>query len=263
MWRRRSRHSTGWIVAILAAALAVPALGVVVRQGNLQISISAQLQPYKLPRIGTAPINVFIAGHIASTDGQTPPRLHRMEILLNRHGRIDTAGLPACHLRQIRTATNHQALRRCGRSLVGSGHFWASIVLPSQPAYHTTGRLTAFNGTLAGRPALFAHIYTSVPFPSSFAIGFSIRHVERGAYGTELSASLPEALGSWGFVNRIKLTIGRRFQYRGERHGYVNAGCPAAKGFGGAVFPLALATFHFAGSQTVRARVDRSCGVRE
>jgi hypothetical protein len=249
-------------ILILAAASAAPALAVVIEHGRLRISISAQLKPYRLPRAGRAPIDVFIAGHVASVDGSTPPQLRRMDVKLNRHGLIDGRGLPSCHLGEIATASNDQALSRCKQALVGSGHFWASVVLPDQPSYRTTGRLLVFNGVHAGRQALFAHIYTAAPFPSSFVVTFSIRHIDQGPYGTELSASLPQALGDWGVVNRIKMTLGRTYRQHGRQRGYVEAGCPAPPGTKVALFPLARLSFHFAG-QNLRSTITRSCGVRE
>lgn len=249
-------------VCLLVVA-AAPALGVVIQHGLLRISISTQVKPFKLPRTHSMPIDVFIAGHIASTDGQTPPQLQRMVIDLNSHGKIDTHGLPKCHSSEVSPSTNQQALERCGDALIGAGHFWASVVLPDQPSYHTTGRLLVFNGVQEGRPVVFAHIYTSVPFPDSFVVTFSIRHINDGPYGTRLSTSLPESLGDWGFVDRIKMTLGRRFRFKGQRHGYINAECPAPKGTRTVVFPLALATFRFAGGQQLKTHVTRPCGVRE
>lgn len=261
MWNRGSR----WIAlgaGLLAAAIAIPAAAVVVQQNGLRVSITAQLKPYKLPREGSAPIDVFIAGHIRSTDQSTPPQLRRMEVLLNRNGLIDTRAVPRCRLGQISPSTYDEALQRCGRSLVGAGHFWASIVLPDQPSYKTTGRLLVFNGIQGGRPAVLAHIYTAIPFPSSFVVSFAIRQVDRGPYGTLFSASLPEALGDWGFVDRIKMTLGRTVRRHGRTYGYIRAGCPALDGTRTAVFPLALASFHFAGGRTIQATIPRSCGVR-
>jgi hypothetical protein len=246
----------------VAAVAVAPALAVVIQHGRLRVTIAVQMKPYKLPRGEMAPIDVFIAGHIASTDGSPPPQLRRMEIKLSRRGRIDGTGLPRCRLEEIATSTGEQALARCAPALVGSGHFWASVVLPDQPTYHTTGQLLVFNGTKSGRPVLLAHIYTSTPFPSSFAIVFSIRHLDRGPVGTVLSASLPQALGDWGFVNRIKMTLGRTYRSHGHLHSFLGADCPAPKGFTAAVFRLATVTFHFAGHEEVRAPISRSCGVR-
>jgi hypothetical protein len=261
------RKGAGRAAALLGAlallSCAAFASAEVVQSGTLRISITTQLQPYKLPRVGTAPIAVFIAGHIGTTNGTTPPQLQRMDVKINRHGRLDFEGLPVCRLGQIQPGTNERALALCGDALVGSGHFWASVVFAEARPYHTTGRLLVFNGVRAGKPVLFAHIFTTVPFPSSFVVTFSIRQIHQGTYGTELSASLPQALGNWGFVDRIKMTLRRKYHYRGKLHSYVNAGCPAPKGFHAAVFPLALATFTFAGHQQLSATISRPCGVSE
>jgi hypothetical protein len=251
-------------IGLVVLVVTVRALGVVVQKGDLRVSVTAQLQPYKLPRVGRAPIDIFLAGHIASLTQTTPPQLEKMTIRLNRRGVLDTSGLPRCHQGEIAPASDHRALDRCGNSLVGSGHFWASIVLPGQRSYHTSGRLLVFNGVHRGHPVLFAHIYTLVPFPTSFVVTFVIRRSHSGAFGTELTASLPQALGDWGLVNRIKMTIGRAYRdQKGHTHGFVNAGCPAPKGFSNAVFSLAVADFNFAGGQHVRVPIDRACGVRE
>jgi hypothetical protein len=250
----------GALALLSCAALASAAS---VQDGTLRISITTQLQPYKLPRVGTAPIAVFIAGHIASTTGGTPPQLQKMDVKINRHGRLDFEGLPSCRLKEIQPGTNERALKLCGDALVGSGHFWASVVFAEARAYHTTGRLLVFNGVRAGKPVLFAHIFTTVPFPSSFVVTFSIRHIHQGPYGIELSASLPEALGNWGFVNRIKMTLRRKYRYQGHLHSYINAGCPAPKGTRAVVFPLALATFSFAANRRLSTTITRPCGVSE
>lgn len=255
---------TALAVGLLALASVVPALGVVVQRGELRVSVTARQQPYKLPRVGRAPIDIFLAGHISSISGATPPQLKKMTIRLNRRGVLDTNGLPRCHQGEIAPASDRRALERCGGSLIGSGHFWASIVLPGQRSYHTSGRLLVFNGVQRGRQVLFAHIYTLVPFPTSFVVTFVIRRSRSGAFGTELTASLPQALGDWGFVDRIKMTIGRTYRDRsGRTHGYITAGCPALKGSSIAVFSLADADFYFAGGEHLRAQIDRACGVRE
>lgn len=259
-WRRSTASA---LVGLALLAIAAGALAETVQQGTLRVSITTQIQPFKLPRVDPAPIKVFIAGHIDSTTGEVPPQLRRMTVLINRHGHLDTEDLPSCRVSQVRPATTRQALARCGGALVGSGHFWASVVLPDQVPYRTTGRLLTFNGTNHGKPALLAQIYTTQPFPSSFVVPFAVRKISRGPYGTELSASLPEALGSWGFVDRIKMTLGKIYTAGGRVHTYLRASCPAPRGTKTAPFPLALASFYFAGGDQLHARVNKSCGVRE
>ena len=251
-------------VGLLASlALVATSFAATVQEGTLRVSITTQVRPYRLPRTDPGPIDVFIAGHIASTTGDVPSQLTRMTILVNRHGVLDTSAVPVCPVGEIRPATTAHALECCGPSLIGSGHFWASVVFAEQGVYHTTGRLLAFNGTIGGRPAFLAQIYTTQPFPSSFVVPFSIRHIDRGPYGTELSGSLPQALGEWGFVDRIKMTLGREATIGGRTHSYLRASCPAPKGTDGASFSLALAHFYFAGGEQLEAGVPKSCGVKE
>ena len=190
----------------------------------------AQVAPHKLPRKTPAPIAVFIAGHVGTADGQVPPQLRRMSVKVNRHGLLQSRGLPVCELPQIQPGSTDHALEGCSDALVGSGRFWASVVFPDQAPYRTTGRLLVFNGRTKGRPALFAHIFTTQPFATSFVVTFKIKKISGGTYGTELSASLPQALGNWGFVDRIKLTLRRKYRYLGRSLSYFNAACPAPKG---------------------------------
>ena len=248
-----------------ATALTVVSLGqaAVVQQGNLRIGVLAQILPYKLPRVGTAPIAVFVSGHVASPDGSVPPQLQRMNVKVNRHGLLQSKGLAACGAAEIRAVSSDQALANCSRALVGSGRFWATIVLPDQRPYPTRGRLLVFNGERKGRSVLLAHIYTTIPFATSFVIVFAIKRINEGPYGTELSASLPQALGSWGFVDRIKLTLRRKYQYKGKQRSYFNAGCPAPPGTRVTSYPLAYADFSFAGQETIGLTVPKACGVKE
>lgn len=259
---RRRVLSTVAIATVLLA-LGTLASAAVIQDGNLRITVLAQIQPHRLPRTETAPIAVFVSGHVATPSGAVPPQLQRMSVRVNRHGRLDDTGLPACGAAQIEAVTSEQALHNCAPALVGSGRFWATIVLPDQRPYPTRGRLLVFNGHKAGKPVLYAHIYTASPFSTSFVITFAIKRIDRGPYGTELSASLPQALGSWGFVDRIKLTLRRKYTYRGHQRSYFNAACPAPVGTALTSFPLAYATFSFAAHKRIGLTVPKSCAVAE
>ena len=234
-----------------------------VQSGGLRITVLSQLKPYKLPRKDTAPIAVFVAGHLENAEGGVPPQLQKLRIEVNRHGLLQSRGLAVCEIPQVQPASTQRALAGCRDALIGSGQFWANIVLPDQGAYRSQGRLLIFNGRAHGKPVLLAHIYTTHPFNTSFVIPFAIRAIHDGPYGTELSASLPEALGSWGYLDRIKLTLRRTYRYRGKTLSYFNAGCPAPKGAKRASFPLAYAEFSFAGRPPMGATVQKTCGVEE
>jgi len=250
-------------LAMLTLAGASLASAAVVEDQGLRITVLSQIQPFKLPRTGTAPIAVFVSGHIATPTGEVPPQLQRMTIKVNRHGLLQSQGLPRCTPAQVQATSSERALSQCSDALVGSGKFYATVVFPDQRPYPTRGRLLIFNGRVKGKPVLFAHIYTQSPFASSFVITFAIKKISQGPYGTELSASLPQALGNWGFVDRIKLTLKRKYTSQGKQLSYFNAGCPAPQGTKTTAFPLALASFYFASHSPISLGVSKSCRVGE
>src|SRR4051794_262969 len=202
-------RKAGVLAVLLVLGTGAVAAAVVVQAAGLRITVLSQIMPVKLPRSEPAPIAVFVAGHLTTAEGNIPPQLQRLAIEVNRHGLLRSRGLPICHPHQVQPATTQRALANCGQALVGSGQFWAHIVLPDQTPYPTKGRLLIFNGRRQGRPVLLVQIYTHHPFDSAFLIDFSIRKISRGPYGTELSAAFPRALGEWGYVDRIKLTLKR------------------------------------------------------
>ncbi len=260
MSRRVKAGALGSAFLLTCVAIATAAT---VQQEGLRITVLSQIQPYKLPRAKPAPIAVFVAGHLDNAKGGVPPQLQKLTIDVNKNGLLQSKGLPSCQIAQVQPASTERALSNCREALVGSGRFWANIVLPDQGAYRTQGRLLIFNGRKGKKPVLLAHIYTSQPFNTSFVIPFSIRHISKGPYGTRLSASLPQALGTWGFLDRIKLTLRRKYTYEGRQLSYFNAACAAPKEAKRASFPLAYARFDFAGRPSIGATVEKTCGVKE
>ena len=234
----------------------------IVQRGKLRVTVRGGLAPRRLPRKGLAPIAVTVGGEISTSDGSDPPRLRTLRIELNRNGRLRYAGLPTCPYKRIQPASSARALTACRPALVGKGSFTADIALAGQEAYPTRGRLLAFNGVRGGKPVLFGQIYSARPFATSFVIVFAIERLRRGAYGTALDANLPKTLGTWGNLTGIKLTLSRRYSHKGRRRSYVSAGCPAPKGFPGAIFPLARTTFGFAGERSLRSVLSGHCKVR-
>src|SRR3954453_1912002 len=260
----RHRRARALIAAVLLSLFAAAAASAtVIQDGEVRVTMLSQIAPYKLPRVDTAPISVFVAAHVASTAGGVPPQLKRMDIKVNRHGLLRSEGLPVCRVSQMKTATSQKALQICAPALIGSGRFWAHIALPDQPPYPTHGRLLIFNGREGTTQQVLAHIFTSNPFPSSFVVAFALRRISSGTWGTELSASLPQALGDWSYVDRIKLNLKRKYHYRGKALSYFNAGCPAPPGTTAAAFPLARSAFYFEQRKVLEGNVTKACGVKK
>jgi hypothetical protein len=240
-------------MAFLITALAPSSASAEVAQKRgVRVSVAGKMSPNKLPRSGGAPISVSVAGHITATQPGALPKLERIAIAINSHGRLENRGIPVCRLGHISPSTTSEAQAACRGSLIGEGHFSANVKIPEQSPFPSEGKVLAFNGRLRGQPAIFAHIYGTQPVPTSYVLSFLIEKTQ-GTYGTVLEASLPGVTGEWGYVTGVSLDLDR---------GLVSASCPAPAGFPGVVFPLMRTSFGFAGGLTLRSTLTRSCRVR-
>jgi ABC-type amino acid transport substrate-binding protein len=261
---RRARRVLASIAALLLALAASTSaaapdagLSIIAQDGVLRVTVDGDLSPRALPRRGLAPVSVSVGGRVSTTDRSYPPQLQSLRIELNRHGHLDSTGLPVCPYDRIQPASTARALAACRPSLVGSGSFTADITLANQQPYPTKGRMLVFNSRRRGGPVLFGQIYAPKPFATSFVIVFTIGH-QRGTYGTVLDADLPGALGSWGNLTGLDISLTRRFTHRGSPRSYVSAGCPAPVG-SRALFRLARTTFGFAGGISLISVITDSC----
>jgi hypothetical protein len=247
--------------ALLTSGGDQPALASEVTQhGNLRVTFSGKISPHALPRNGTAPVAASIGGKVSTIDDSNPPQLRRFSIAINRHAHFDYTGLPICHLANIDPSTSAGALEACHSALIGEGSFSANVKIPEQSPFPSEGKVLVFNGRLHGQPVILAHVFGTKPVPTSYVLPFSIKS-SHGTYGTILETSLPQVTGEWGYVTGMTMTLNRRFNYRGHKHSYMSAGCPAPAGFPGAVFPFTRSSFSFAGGPELTSTLVRSCKV--
>jgi hypothetical protein len=245
-------------LAVLGAFIALGALAEaeVVQKGKVRINFDGSLAPKALPRTGSAPVRVSVGAKIAALAGTKPPQLKRISIAINSAGKFSPSSLPVCTVRDIQPSTTQNALAACGPSLVGTGTFAAKVLVGQQAAFPAGGKLYAFNGRYHGHPAILAHVYGTKPVPTSFTLPFEML-TGKGELGTVLTASLAGVTGKAGYITELSLDLGGG----GVAENYLTAGCPAPKGFGGAVFPFAKATFDFAGAD-LTSTLTRNCKVR-
>jgi hypothetical protein len=250
------------LLAIAALLGAGVAHGELSQNGDLRISFDGGFSPRSLPRDRPAPVTVKIEGAIGTTDGSHPPALRRLEIALNRNGKLSTQGLPACTSSQLQSTTTHTALERCRPALVGRGSFGAAVAFPSLNPFPAKGTILAFNGRQGGRAALLLHLYGTTPVRATFVLPLIISDKGTGQFGTVLSAKVPTLAGGLGSITNIALTIGRNYTYRGQPHSFISASCAAPAGFPGAVFSFARGSFYFADGRKLNTTLARDCHVR-
>jgi hypothetical protein len=247
------------LVALLCAAVASAELS---QKGTLRISFDGDITPRSLPRDHPAPVTLRVSGKIGTTDGSQPPPVQRIEIALNRAGRLSTLGLPACTGRLLQSTSTDVALERCRPALVGHGHFSANVQFPTTDAIPANGRMLAFFGLQNGRRALFLHLYITSPAQVTFVLPLIISKTTDGPFGTLLSAKVPRLAGGLGSVTGINLTVNRQYTYKGQRRSFLSASCAAPSGFTGGIFTLAQGRFHFAGGESLETTLTRNCKVR-
>jgi len=248
------------ILGLLGAGLAQAELS---QDGNVRISFSGDFSPRSLPRDRPAPVTVNVQGAIGTTDGSHPPAVRRIEIALNRNGRLSTQGLPECSGPLLQSTSTETALQRCRSALVGRGHFQAGVEFSSNSSpILATGKMLAFYGRDKGRPALLLHLYITTPVRATFVLPLAISRNPKGQFGTILSAKIPTLAGGLGSVTQIDLTIGRTYTYRGQPRSFISASCPAPAGFPGAVFTLARGSFYFVDGKKIDTSLARDCRVR-
>jgi hypothetical protein len=247
------------IACLLAAGLAQAEIE---QKGNVRITFSGDFSPHRLPRNELAPVTIDVKGAIGTTDGTHPPAVRRIEIAINRHGRLSTQGLPACSSPLLQSTSTETALKRCRPALVGRGHFAANVEFPSADPVLATGTMLAFYGKSNGKQALLLHLYATTPVRATFVLPLTISNRGNELFGTILSAKIPTLAGGLGSVTQIDLRIGRNYTYRGQRRSFVSASCPAPAGFPGAVFSLARGSFYFADGKKIETTLARDCRVR-
>jgi hypothetical protein len=257
--------------AALAAALAAVAVGVLalastsqavrVLKGNLVVVFEGTISPSKLPRTGAAPVGVQMGGKIKTTDRSAPPKLERIILDINRHGKLQTKGLPTCSLGKLRSISSQGAKRACGPALIGSGSVTSRVSLPGQGAFSSIGKLQAFNGRHHGHQAIFAQVASGAPLPLTYVIVFEVKK-KGGQYATSLNGVMPPIASEYGFISAFNLLLRRQYASHGERLSYASAGCPAPDGFTQVNFPFAKASFQFADGRVLSSKLVRKCTVR-
>lgn len=247
------------VVGLLGAGLARAEFA---QDGNVRISFTSDFSPHSLPRERLAPVTIDVRGAIGTTDGTHPPAVRRIEIAINRHGRLTTQGLPACSGPLLQATSTETALSRCRQALVGRGSFAANVEFSNAEPVLATGTMLAFYGHSNGKKAILLHLYATTPVQTTFVLPLTISNRGNELFGTVLSARIPTLAGGLGSVTKIDLTVGRNYTYRGQRRSFISASCPAPAGFPGAVFSLARGSFYFASGKKIQATLARDCRVR-
>jgi hypothetical protein len=215
------------VAAVLLLAVAGTALALRLQVGNIIVTTDGGFSPTTLPKHKFAPIKLHGYGKIGSADGSLPPILETITLWFDKHGSVETRGLPVCTAAKLASTNTEQARKMCPGAIVGTGLGKAVVKFPEQPGIPASSPITIFNGPKKhGNPTVLAHAYLSVPAPSTFVVPIEIQKVHDGRYGFKTVAEIPPIAHGAGIPIYGRLTIGREWRYKGKTLSYVNAGCP-------------------------------------
>ena len=214
----------GTMLVLLATATTAYALRIVA--GPIVIIAEGGFAPTALPKHENAPITLHGGGSISTTSGALPPILKTLTIYFDRHGSVQTTGLPTCTAAKLAATTTAQARRACPEAIVGEGEGKAIIAFPESVPIPASSPLTLFNGPKKnGDPTVLAHAYLTVPVPTTYIVPIVIEKIHDGVYGYRTKGNIPPIAGGSGVPVSGQLRIGRKWTYKGKSYSYINARC--------------------------------------
>jgi len=220
----------GMVATVLTALAAGTAVALHLQVGNTLVDATATIAPSTLPANGNAPVEVTSVVKVSTRDGSPPPKLTKLVLQFDKHGTVDTRGLPTCTMAKLAGKTTKAARAACPGAIVGGGLGKAVVAFPDRAPFEISSPLVFFNAPpTEGKPTLIAHAYEKVPVPNAILTPIVIERVAKGRYGYRAEIELPEIAAGYGSSTLSKATIGATRTRAGKAVGYANAHCSGSR----------------------------------
>jgi hypothetical protein len=227
---RRSLPKVVLAAGVFALLACASAYALKIEIGKMVVSATAGISPRALPARGGAPVEIASVTRIKTRDSSQPSTLKQLIFLFDRHGFVDTRGLPTCTLAKLADTTPALARKRCPGAIVGEGIGKADVRLPGQAPISISTPLTFFNAPPeGGKPSLIAHGYEKVPAAKTLLAPFTIERIHQGRYGFRVQIEVPEIAGGYGAATLAQATIGKTWERGKKTVGYTNAYCSGGR----------------------------------
>jgi hypothetical protein len=249
----------GMVATIALATFAVAAgnatrnVPVVVRAGNLVLTVNGGLLPRSFPKHSFAAAGWHASADLATVDGSQPPALKKAIFDVDKDVLVDVHGLPTCERSRLIAQDTTHAVAACGDAILGQGKGTVRVAFPEQAPFEADGPLLLFNGGVrAGVTTLYFYSYVSVPAPTAVIAPMTITRENDGPYGTHIVISVPVIAGGSGSVVHTELTAQRRFEVAGERRSALMIRCSRGRIF-------ARGSFEFRDGSLLSGHIVRAC----
>jgi len=222
------------VTMALGALLAVSVAGVstaeTVTVGNLKFSADGGFSPKTLPKKTLAPISLTAEGKISTLDGTHPPALKEFLLETDKNGAVNVKGYPVCKSGQLQSQDTAHAKAICKKAIIGEGKTNVEILFEESKPIPVKSDLIVFNGGVKGGvTTFFIHAYITVPVPAAIVTTVKIKKIHKGRYGLLAIGTIPKIAGGSGSVTSFKLTINKKFTYKGKKVSVLTAKCPDGK----------------------------------
>lgn len=192
--------------------------------GNLAFVLGARVSPVDLPRHEAVPAVASIFGKMPTRDGTHPSALRELVIDVDRDVKVNVKGYPVCKGGSHDIRDPGAAKRACGDTVLSRGIAHVEIAFPDQKPIILTSPITVFNGgEKGGKVTLFVHAIITVPAPAAIVTTVTL---SRKGTGLHAVAKTPVIAGGSGSTLDFKFKLGKTYNYKGKKVGFLEAKCP-------------------------------------
>ena len=143
-----------------ATAILAANHSITVRAGNLVFQGEVTFRPKALPKSKTAPISFHGTASVATANGSHVPPAQTVHLQVDKHFKIESTGLSSCTIGKIEATTPSQAMKACGKALIGKGSATAQVEFPESLPFSAKGPILGFNGPrVGGYPEMLYYVY--------------------------------------------------------------------------------------------------------
>lgn len=210
--------------AVLAAFLAAPVGAVVVTGNGAWLSATADVTASRIPPTGPVPMTVRVSGRVGLPSGFTGP-IRSLGIELSVPLRVGLGGLePICTIADLTSGpgTPHQARKRCGAALIGSGQVTEQF--PKQPGSPSVAEpVLIFNSTAKPNPSYLVYSYLP-PGPAS-RHGSVLISKDFATGGRVIGLAFPDSQ-TGGVTTAFRFRFGRVWSEGGKLGSFISGTCP-------------------------------------
>lgn len=223
---RKTALRTLIAAAVVALVGAGAAQAIKLQVGKIIIVANGGFTPTTLPKRENAPIKLYGFAKFSTTDGSRPSPLRTLELEFDKHGAVETRGLPKCTQQKLVATTTARARKQCPDAIVGTGFGTAVVELPEQRPIEASTAITLFNGPEKhGNPTIIGHGHLDYPAPTTYLVPIEIEKINRGRYGFRTVAEFPRIVNDYGSPIYGRLKIGKTWKYKGRTLSFANAHC--------------------------------------